>query len=273
MRFDRAPWTVPSRHPRLPPAVVHVWTSSLRASPVRLGALAAFLSRDERERADTFRDPRHRDRFIVAHGVLRSLLGRYLDVAPAEVRFKVGQFGRPELNQPREDCSFNVSHCQDMALIAVVRSGAVGIDVERVDPAIDARALAADYLSGDEQADLSTAPPAELPLRFTRCWTRKEAYVKALGVGLSRPLRDFGVVPVSGSTDRFRILPDPGGEQPIHVLDLIASRQWAAALALPAHCVDVEMWRWNESEEEGAADEEKTRGCIAQPPRREDTCN
>jgi 4'-phosphopantetheinyl transferase len=271
--FDRPRWTVPSCHPHLPPAVVHVWTSSLRASPSGLSALASLLSPDEHVRADAFRVARHRDRFIVARGVLRLLLGRYLDVAPAGVRFKVGPFGRPELERPGEGCSFNVSHCEDLALIAVVCSGAVGVDVERVDPTIDAATLAADYFSRDEQAELSTAPRRELPLRFTRGWTRKEAYVKALGVGLSRPLREFGVVPVSGSTDRFQVFPDPGGERPVHVMDLIVRRQWAAALAFPAFCVEVQTWRWEGEEETARAAHRETRGCLALPSRHEDPRN
>ena len=260
MRLEHKPWTVPSSHPRLTSDAVHVWTSSLRASPAQLGALTALLSPDEHARAAAFQAARHRHRFVVAHGVLRWLLGRYLDVAPAAVRFRVGAFGRPDVDQACGGISFNLSHCDDMALIAVAQSGAVGVDVERVDPAIDVRTLSADYLSGEEQAELSAAPPSEAPLRFTRCWTRKEAYVKALGVGLSRPLRDFGVLPVAGSTDRLRICPDPTGERPVHVMDLTASRQWAAALAFPADCVDVETWRWDHEGEKEEEEKEEVEG-------------
>lgn len=252
MRLDRTPWTVPSRHPRLPSGVVHVWATSLRASPSRLAALASLLSADEQARAAAFRVVLHRQRFVVARGVLRSLLGRYLDMDPGKLRFRFGAFGRPEVCPPRAGFSFSVSHCEETALIAVGWSGPVGVDLERVDPSIDVRTLAADYLAREERAELYAAPPSERPLRFTRCWTRKEAYVKSLGVGLSFPLRDFAVVPLTGSPGRLGVRPDRVGERPVHVIDLIARREAAAALAYPADCVEARRWRWDEGEGEAA---------------------
>jgi 4'-phosphopantetheinyl transferase len=171
---------------RLDEDEVHVWRASLAApSP----ALAATLSADERARADRFRFPDDRARFVAARGIVRTLLGRYLGRAPADLRFTYGGHGKPALAEPdaASGLRFNLSHAEDVALVAVARGREVGVDIERVRPLPDLDAVAAVMFSLAERALLAAAPPDRRHDLFFKIWTHKEAYLKALGSGVSQP--------------------------------------------------------------------------------------
>ena len=144
-------------------------------------ALQASLSSFEAQRAERFRFERHRRRFIVTRGRLRQQLGARLGMRPEAVEFAYGANGKPCLKHNR--WHFNVSHCDDVALFAFSKSSAVGVDVEAIRPIREADAIAAQFFSPFERL----ACEIDDPLGFLRCWTRKEALVKALGDGLSKP--------------------------------------------------------------------------------------
>ena len=165
--------------------VVDVWSVNL-ADAAPLAALArTLLSDDERERADRFRAPRLQTYFALSRGLLRALLAQSCGCAPAQVVFTYGAQGKPALaNDP--EIGFNLSHSGEIAVYAVVRGPAVGIDVEQQRTMTDLDAIAGRFFSPLEQAALlRVITPARRLEAFFHCWVCKEAYIKALGQGLS----------------------------------------------------------------------------------------
>lgn len=168
---------------------------SLDLAPERVEVLARCLCDAERRRAARFRLARDRRRFTVARARLRELLAERLRLAPQAVEFEYGRNGKPALAAccAQAGWRFNVSHCEDLALYAFAREREVGVDVEAVRPLPEADALAARCFSPGERRAYLGLEPRERPLGFLRCWTRKEAFVKALGEGLSMPLAELDV--------------------------------------------------------------------------------
>jgi 4'-phosphopantetheinyl transferase len=177
--------------PVLGPAEVHVWQMSLQRSPDELESLHALLDADERARVARCRLEADRREMLAARGLLRWVLGGYLGQEPATLRIRRGAGGKPSLVEPR--VHFNLSHTRGLALLAVTVDGAVGVDVERVRALADLQEVARHFFSDAERRMLASRSPAEAELGFFRCWTRKEAYVKARGDGLAIPLAAFDV--------------------------------------------------------------------------------
>ena len=152
--------------------------------------LAAALAPDEQQRAERFRFPDDRQRFVAAHGLLRLILSRYTGALPGELRFTYGPRGKPELaGCPGSDAlTFNLSHSRQAALIAVARGRPVGVDVERRREDLDGELIATRFFSPRESEALRALPRAERQAAFYAYWTCKEAYAKARGEGLGLPL-------------------------------------------------------------------------------------
>ena len=184
-----SPWTSPSDAPVLAPDAVHVWRAPLDVDDARRARLADVLSPDEHARAARFRFDRDRRRFVAARGRLRLLLSRYLDQVPESIAFAYGTQGKPSV----PSLAFNVSHAGDLALYAFARSRRVGVDVEPVRPLDDADRIVDRFFSALETAAYRALPDAARAAAFVTCWTRKEAFIKALGEGLSHPLDAFDV--------------------------------------------------------------------------------
>ena len=155
----------------------------------------AVLSPDEVERARRFKFERHRGRFVAARAFLRRTLAQYLSVSPRELAFVYGPFGKPGLSArwAGERLEFNLSHSGDLAILAITRGPAVGVDVEQILHVRDLQSIAARFFSAHEIAALNAVPPETRDFAFYRCWTRKEAFLKALGSGLAHPLDSFDV--------------------------------------------------------------------------------
>jgi 4'-phosphopantetheinyl transferase len=166
---------------------VHVWSASSRIPREHLIRLAGTLSEDEHDRAQRYVNKSVRDRFVAARGALRTLLGRYLECDPGKVRFRYGVGGRPELASRQSDAglSFNVSHSHELTLIAMSRKRRMGIDLERIRPIPELEAIARDFFTATERADWGSLPEDEKLRAFFQGWTRKEAILKAIGVGLA----------------------------------------------------------------------------------------
>jgi 4'-phosphopantetheinyl transferase len=167
-----------------------VVVARLDAPSREVRSLQASLSSFEAQRAKRFRFERHRRRFIVSRGRLRQQLGARLGVRPEAVELAYGTNGKPGLKH--NGWHFNVSHCDDVALFAFSKTSEIGVDVEAIRPIHEADAIAAQVFSPFERREMST------PLGFLRCWTRKEALVKALGEGLSMPLERFDIAHAPG---------------------------------------------------------------------------
>jgi 4'-phosphopantetheinyl transferase len=168
-----------------------VWSANLDVSSNQKEDLYDLLSADERDRAGKFRFLVDRQRFIAACGILRTLLGRYLTIAPQSISFSYGAYGKPAL--PEQRLHFNLSHSQGRALYAFSSGSPVGIDLELVRTLPDFLQVGASVFSPAEAKEFETIAPQDQPSCFFKCWTRKEALIKALGTGLSYPLDRFSV--------------------------------------------------------------------------------
>jgi 4'-phosphopantetheinyl transferase len=169
---------------------VHVWRASLERSAQMVKRMRRLLARDEQHRADRFRFERDRSRYIVGRALLRRLLGGYLETAPEELEFEYGEFGKPAL---REGPRFNLSHSGPVALYAFSNAGEVGIDVELDAGDFARERIAERFFSPAEVRVLRSLPGQVQPRAFLTCWTRKEAFIKARGDGLSLALDSFDV--------------------------------------------------------------------------------
>jgi 4'-phosphopantetheinyl transferase len=174
---------------------VQVVAARLDPAPQKACALALLLSHAERSRAARFRLDRERRRFTIARALLRELLAERLGVPPESIEFVYAREGKPALAErfARSGWRFNLSHCEELAVFGFSRAGEVGVDVEAVHAIAEADAIAANVFSRREHEAYRAAAPSERPLAFFRGWTRKEAFVKALGGGLSMPLAELDV--------------------------------------------------------------------------------
>jgi 4'-phosphopantetheinyl transferase len=189
------PWRLPPTPPALGGEEVHLWRAFLDVAPERVATLRDTLAADERARAERFRFPVDRARSIVARGLLRAIIARYLDREPGAIAFQYGPSGKPALrgDAARGDIRFNLSHADGVALYAVARGREVGVDIERIRAEMAGERIAERFFSPREVATLRALRPDLQREAFFRCWTRKEAYVKARGAGITAALDQFDV--------------------------------------------------------------------------------
>lgn len=174
---------------------VHLWRVDLDKVADAESRWRTMLSPDERTRADRFKFTRDRQNFTATRALLRILLGSYLTEDPKQLSFVYGKNEKPSLGLSHgpEVMQFNVSHSGARALIAIARGRPLGVDIEQIREDIDYVSLARRYFSPSEQAALSVFTASDQCRGFFRCWTRKEAYIKAQGAGLALPLNAFDV--------------------------------------------------------------------------------
>jgi 4'-phosphopantetheinyl transferase len=211
---------------------VHVWLISLVATPEQIASSIRLLDAEERRRAERFRFDCHRVRWTQARAHSRRILGAYLTCAPEAVEFALDAHGKPRLRSPvrYHDFEFNLSHSGDLALFAIARGRRVGVDVE-VTPRLDVRRLSKRVLTERERAPLRELSGPRLEHEFLRCWTRKEAWIKALGDGMSRDLQSFEVL-VREEVDRGGVSPGrPWAESLWWLEDLTPSPHAVGCLA------------------------------------------
>ena len=190
---------------------VHIWSVSLNPAEAVLEARHCLLSEDELARASRFRFPEHRRRYLAARGALRHILAAYLGTQGRDVSFVYGAAGKPNL--PAElgkGLQFNLSHSGELAVVALAARRTVGVDVELVRPIDDVEGMIGRFFSKGERTDLFALPEHERVEAFFRCWTRKEAFIKATGDGLGLPLDQFRVSLRTGDPVRLLWAGDGG---------------------------------------------------------------
>ncbi len=215
---------------------VDVWRVSLAPSSERLEHLSAVLAPDEWIRVDRYRFVRDRQAFIAARGLLRVLLGRYLDCDPAAVGLHNDQNGKPGLTGDGDaaQISFNVSHSGGLGLIAVAQGTPIGIDLEEVREMSGLDSIAQRFFSAREMKDLALTTDSTCLDAFFRCWTRKEAYLKARGDGLAFPLDRFDVSLLPDQEPRiWAVDGDPSAGQAWRVHHLDPAPGYLGALVTP----------------------------------------
>ncbi len=181
---------------------VHLWQGGLDGTDEQVAAWVALLSPDERVRMARFRFEIHQRRYAAAHAQLRLILAPYLALAPTAIQFSTTEFGKPHLIGT-EAINFNLSHAGDQMLVGVVRGRAIGVDIEQIRPDFATTDIAMHYFSAVEQAAFQVVPDEQKAQAFFRAWTRKEAFIKAVGEGLSLPLADFDVTLAPGEPARL----------------------------------------------------------------------
>ncbi len=237
-------WPAGASAPVLSHGDAHVWRIALTQPEDRVRELATLLSEKERERAARFQFDHLRQRFVVSHGALRLILSRYTDEAPEQLRFAYGSFGKPALAFECE-VRFNLSHSEDLALVAVTRGREVGVDVEHVRSVLEIDQIARSNFSFREYAAFCALAQGQKLLAFFNCWTRKEAFIKALGAGLSMPLDQFDVA--FAPNENARLLAIAGDENETTHWSLVVlhpAEGYAAALAVAAPKVKISCWQW-----------------------------
>jgi 4'-phosphopantetheinyl transferase len=184
---------------------IHVWHAALDREEHAFARLEATLSMEEKARADRFHFVNDRNRFVVARGLLRELLGGYLHQAPASLEFSYGQHGKPSISggNVSSGLCFNLSHSSGLVVYAIAKERNLGVDVEHVRAGSTGEDIAKRYFSTQEVSDLLTLPPDQRVEGFFHCWTRKEAYLKATGMGLQIPLDSFAVNLLPGKPAQF----------------------------------------------------------------------
>ena len=179
----------------LPSDEVHVWQAFFNQEKSQLNELAQTLSEDERLKAERFYFQKDQRCFVVTHGILRNILGRYLNTEPKRLKFSYGSHGKPMIGGVTDGHSlcFNMSHSHGLALFVFTWRRRVGVDVEYVRSMSDAEEIVERFFSPRENAVFRTVRASKKLEAFFNCWTRKEAFLKAIGDGLSRSLDSFEV--------------------------------------------------------------------------------
>ena len=213
------------------PEFIQVWRVSQSSMAAELDLFRSLLSSDEARRAERFRFEKDRNQFTIARGMLRTLLGRYVDTDPRALQFRFSDKGKPSLDG--SDVQFNVAHSGDLILLAFAPGSRLGVDVEQIRRDFATEDIAERFFSEQERQCLRDTPIGDRPDAFFRCWTRKEAYIKATGDGLSLPLQQFDVS--FGADQPAQLLatrPDPIEAQRWHMYNLSVDKGYAAALVV-----------------------------------------
>jgi 4'-phosphopantetheinyl transferase len=222
-------WQVVTIAPSITSGELHIWRYGLELLPELVQVAESLLSSDELERAARFHFPIHRYRYISCRSQLRRILGSYLKFAPASIAFTYSEFGKPDVSPAQNPAAlaFSVSHSDDLCVVAVSHIHPLGIDVERIRDDFGGEEVAQSNFAPAEFRELLSLSTNVRPQAFFNCWTRKEAYVKALGAGLQIPLDSFEVSLRPGEPAVFL----RGAAKNWNLLSFLAADRFQAAVA------------------------------------------
>jgi len=244
--FEKSSCASPTS-PSLARSDVHVWRIALAQTEAVHQKLRATLSEDEQRRAAQFKFEKLQKRFVTARGALRDILSRYTGLAAEKIAFEYEARGKPKLAETinHNGVCFNLAHTENLALCAVTCGRPVGVDVEFIRRLDDAERIARRFFSPRESAAFCALPPEQQPVAFFNCWTRKEAFIKALGEGLSHPLNQFEVSFVEGEPAALLCTrPDPREATLWTLQALHPAPNYAGALVVAGNHVVLKHWQW-----------------------------
>jgi len=248
MTIESYDWDCPPSYLQLNTGQVHIWRASLELSPSLLDNLEACLSEDEIDRANRFRFIKDRSHFVAARGCLRDILGYYLGISPKLVKFSYSQYGKPDLDGELNPggIRFNISHSHSLGLFAFTRLNDIGIDIEYIRSGITDEGIARRFFSQNEVENLFSLPDSLRKDAFFNCWTRKEAYIKAHGEGLSLPLDHFDVTLTPGEpASIMNTRPDPDEAKQWTLHEINPGSGYVAAVAFRARKLQLKYWQWS----------------------------
>lgn len=230
------------------PDEVHIWRIRLEQDETVLQKMHAVLSADERQRALQFKFEKLQKRFVISRGALRDILHRYTGHAAANIVFEYEAHGKPQLAAAfkQNGIQFNLSHAENLALCGVAWRRAIGVDVECIRSLHDAERIAQRFFSARENAMFGALPLAEKTAAFYNCWTRKEAFIKALGEGLTHPLHRFDVAFVEGEPPALlNTRPDPLEAARWTLQALAPGEGYAGAFVVSGKEAHLQCWEWD----------------------------
>lgn len=222
---------------------VHIWAASLDEPAARYNR---FLSPAERQTAARFRYEKDRQQYVVSHGILREILGGYLDAGPATIEFLTGSHGKPDLKDDG-GCGirFNISHSRDRVLVAVTLNTDIGVDIEYMRDIDEMAHIVERFCAGHEKTELWTVPDDMKKRAFYLCWTRKEAFIKATGEGMARPLDSFAVSLTPGkSAELIELDGSPGETTGWAIADIPCHPEYSASYACRDRTPRVTCFTW-----------------------------
>jgi len=249
MTLSKTIWRPQPRKVILKNNEVHVWCSSLTLKPEILNKLRLILSTDEIERADRFHSQKDQFGFIAGRGILRSILGYYLQIEPSEIRFTYNTHGKPSIANITEasGLNFNISHSHELALYALTRGRGIGIDIERLRSNLSFERIAKRFFPPAEFEKLRSLPPEEFVEGFFNFWTCKEAYIKAIGKGLSIPLNQFAVTVHANKTVKIQNSKTNHCEESRwSFYTLRPAPGYVGALTVEGKKLRIKYWMWSE---------------------------
>lgn len=228
---------------------VHVWCASLDQSALKVKRLSRTLNAEERVRAERFYFDLDRKRFIVAHGLLRTILGYYSGIKPGQLEFRYSTQGKPSLAETSngDNIRFNLARSHGQALFAFTLNREIGIDLESMHLILEAEVLFNHFFSKQEKVVFQTLVGHEKQEAFFRYWTCKEAYTKACGEGLAQPLNriDISLVPGKPAT-LLSVNGDVQVTSRWSLQELKSATGFAAALVVEGHGYQLACWKWSE---------------------------
>lgn len=234
-------WSEPPESLSLATGEVHVWRVELEQPEHLLEKYRETLDYHELDRARRFHFEKHRRHFTVGRGVLRQLLGKYLDTKPEQFRLSYGAYGKPALNGEHKDSRlrFNMSHSHEVALFAFAEDRELGVDVEHVRTDFASEEVARRFFSRREVETFNALPQHDQVAGFFKCWTRKEAFIKVIGKGLSQPLDKFDVT-LGQPAALLWVSGDDASRWSLY--DLEVGGDYAGALAVEGQVSSIQCW-------------------------------
>lgn len=240
-------WNAPPTQHLLSGKDVHIWRAGLDLPIKGVQELKEKLSIDERIKSEHFRFERDRSQFIAARGILRLILGRYLGVEPSTIRFCYEKHGKPRLHKAfaTTDIQFNLSRSEGLALYVFTRGHDVGVDIEYMREISEMEQIVERFFSIKDRVFFGTLPASEKQDSFFHWWTRKEAFVKATGDGLSYPLDAFdAALAEEESIESLGILGRAKEGTRWSMWDVTPAEEFAGAVAVEGRGWDVRYWQW-----------------------------
>jgi len=244
MKTSDVRWNAAPNGLKLAEGDVHVFCAPLDVPPERFEELLQPLSYDEWQRAGRFHRGRDRERFLAGRGALREILGMFLNVNPASFVFSYGEFGKPQIAAPvaAHSLQFDLAHSDSMVVYAIAQHE-LGVDLERIRAMDETEQIASRFFTPRENSSLLALPEQQRLEAFFNCWTRKEAYLKAIGSGLNDGLDQIEVSLAPGQAAELRGVANASGQWSLH--PLVPASEFVGALAIQQQNSRVNCWSWN----------------------------
>ena len=247
MNIEKSAWPTAVPDGMISSNEVHIWRFYQEETNSQIETLQGILSPDELARSEKFHFEKDRKKFILTRGILRKLLGSYLGKNPQQIRFNYTSFGKPFLaiDSENNNLSFNLSHSGELVLYAITRNQKIGIDIEQIRDHTDVMAIAKRFFSPAEIGEMEKANEKNRTELFFTYWTRKEAFVKALGKGVSFPMERLDVSLLNKFSPIIKSTAENNETACLNVQDLLPGDGYLAAIATEVNDADISCWQFS----------------------------